>query len=157
MVDWLWGKTGPIATRNGFWVLLIYVIVFTVLFQFFGADYPEPSFDAHRYGVRAADIPRILQDFDAHQQLDCYLTQETTLDLLYPAIYGLFFAVCIVRIRPKRWRWLIVIPYAAGVFDYCENATFIALVLGYQHGHPVSPALAIAATVASHLKWAFLL
>lgn len=156
MVDWLWRKTERIATGNGFWVLLIYFIVFTVLFQFFGIGYPESTFDGHTYGVSPDDIARILKNFDAHQRLDQYLRQETALDLLYPAIYGLFFAVAIVRLRPKGWHWLVAIPYAAAIFDYCENVQFIALVLCYRAGHAVSPALAITASIASHLKWAFL-
>lgn len=157
MLERLWKTTERIATWNAFWVLLIYLILFTVLFQFFGAHYPEASFDGHRGGLNAADVGPILNDFDAHQQLDRYLTQGTVLDLFYPAIYGLFFAVAIVRIRPKGWHWLVAIPYAAALFDYCENATFIALVLCYRAGHAVSPALAAAASVASHLKWLFLL
>jgi hypothetical protein len=157
MFDWLWKKTEGIANWNAFWVLLIYMVVFTVLFQFFGANYPEKSFDGHQRGVDAADIGRILKNFDEHQQLDRYLTQETALDLLYPAIYGLFFAVVIVRLKPKGWHWLVAIPYATALFDYCENFTFIALVLCYRAGHAVSPALAAAASVASHLKWLFLL
>jgi len=157
MVDWLWRRTEGIASWNAFWVLLIYVIVFTILFQLFGASYPEKTFDGHRSGVQVVDIDRILKNFDEHQQLDRYLTQETALDLLYPAIYGLFFAVAIVRIKPKGWHWLVAIPYAAALFDYCENVTFIALVLCYRAGHEVSPALAASARVASHLKWFFLL
>ena len=157
MVDWLWKKTERIATWNAFWVLLIYVIVFTVLFQFFAAGYPEKSFDGHTYGVSPDDISRILKSFDEHQQLDQYLRQETALDLLYPAIYGLFFAVSIVRIRPKGWHWLVVIPYATAFFDYFENISFITLVLCYQACHAVPLGLAVVASVASHLKWAFLL
>ena len=157
MFDWLWRKTEGIGSWDAFWMLLIYLIVFTVLFQLFGANYPEKTFDGHRSGVQAADIGRILKNFDEHQQLDRYLIQETVLDLFYPAIYGLFFAVTIVRIKPKGWHWLVAIPYAAALFDYCENVTFIALVLCYRAGHAVSPALAAAASVASHLKWLFLL
>ena len=112
MFDRLWRKTEGIASWNAFWVLLIYLIVFTVLFQLFGANYPEKTFDGHRSGVQAADIGRILKNFDEHQQLDRYLIQETVLDLFYPAIYGLFFAVAIVRIKPKGWHWLVAIPYA---------------------------------------------
>ena len=157
MVDRLWRTTERIATRNGFWVLLIYLIVFTVLFQFFGAGYPETSFDGHKYGVCPDDIARILKSFDEHRQLDQYLRQETTLDLLYPAIYGLFFAVVIVRLRPRGWHWLVVVPYAAAVFDYCENVSFITLVHCYQSCHTVPLPLAVVASVFSHLKWAFLL
>ncbi len=157
MIDWLWRKTEAIGSWNAFWVLLIYMIVFTVLFQLFGANYPQKTFDGHRSGLHAADIGPILKNFDEHQQLDRYLTQETALDLLCPAIYGLFFAVAIVRIKPKGWHWLVAIPYAAALFDYCENFTFIALVLCYRAGHEVSPALATAASIASHLKWGFLL
>ena len=157
MFDWLWRKTERMASWNAFWVLPIYMIVFTVLFQLFGANYPEKTFDGHRSGLQVAEIGPILKNFDEHQQLDRYLMQETVLDLFYPAIYGLFFAVAIVRIKPKGWHWLIAIPYAAALFDYCENLTFIALVLCYRAGHELSPALAAAASVASHLKRFFLL
>ena len=157
MIDSLWRKTERIATWNGFWVLLIYVIVFTVLFQFFGIGYPESTFDGHKYGVNPDDIARILRNFDAHQRLEQYLRQETALDLLYPAIYGLFFAVVIVRLRPKGWHGLVLVPYAAAFFDYCENISFITLVLCYQSCHAVPAGLAVVASVFSHLKWACLL
>lgn len=156
MVDWLWKKSERIGTWNGFWILLIYLVVFTVLFQFFGVGYPCKTFDGQKPGVCPDDIARILRTFDEHQMLDRYLVQETALDLFYPSIYALFFAVAIVRIRPKGWHWLVVIPYAAGFFDYCENVSFIALVRCYQAGHAISPALAVVASAASHLKWAFL-
>jgi len=157
MVDWLWRRTGAIAAWWSFAALFALVIVFVVLFNRYGAHYPEKSFDGHRYGVGRADIERILPSFDRAKQLDQYLAQETQLDLVFPAIYSLCFAVLIVLLRPRGWRWLIVVPYATAFFDYCEDVCFIALVLHYRAAHDVPPALAIVASIASRLKWAFLL
>jgi hypothetical protein len=157
MIDWLWRRTDAVATWWSFAALLALVIVFFVLFGRYGAHYPEKSFDGHRFGVGTADIQRILASFDKAKQLGQYLAQETQLDLVFPAIYGLCFAVLIVLLQPRGWRWLIVVPYATAFFDYCENVCFIALVLHYRAHHDVSPALAAVASIASRLKWTFML
>lgn len=155
MLDWLWETSERITNWLTFGVLLLLFIVFLVLFQNYAAHYPEKSFDGHRYGVSPTDIQRILKNFDEHRQLDQYLAQETQLDLAFPAIYGLLFAVAIVGIHPKTWHWLVAIPYATALFDYCENAAFIALVLHYRAAHDVPHALAAVASIASRLKWGF--
>jgi hypothetical protein len=155
MLDWLWRKSAALASWRSFGVLWTLTVVFVALFHIYGANYPESSFDGHQYGASAGDIARILQNFDRHQQLDQYLAQETQLDLTFPAVYGLFFAVVIAGLKP-RWRWLVAIPYATALFDYCENTAFIALVLRYRKTHSIPAALATAASVASRLKWIFM-
>jgi hypothetical protein len=156
-IDWLWRKTDAITTWPSFAGLFLLVIVSVVLFARYGANYPRSSFDGQRCGISASDVQPILQDFEASGQLDRYFAQETQLDLVFPAIYGLCFAIAIVGLRPRTWHWLIAVPYGTALFDYCENVIYITLVRHYRATHQVWPALAVAASVASRLKWAFML
>lgn len=153
MIDWLWRRIDAITTWPAFVVLLLLFSIFLVLFNRYGAHYPRPSFDGQRFGISPSDVEPILRDFDKAGQLDRYFAQETQLDLLFPAIYGLLFAVAIVGLRPRGWRWLVVIPIATALFDYCENFSFITLVLMYRKTHAVAPALAVVASIFSRLKW----
>jgi len=157
MVDWLWGKIDAIADWPTFFVLLLFFLVFNALFYLYSANYPRSSFDGQRFGISPSDVEPILRDFHEHKQLDRYLAQETQLDLFFPAVYGLLFAVIIVGIRPRGWHWLAALPIATAFFDYCENFCFIALVVSYRKALAVSPALAVVASIASRLKWTFVI
>jgi hypothetical protein len=156
MVDWLWTMIAAIATWRTFFVLFLFFVVFLALFNLYGENYPRPSFDGQKFGISPGDVAPILRDFAGHGQLGRYLAQETQLDLVFPAVYGLLFAVAIVGLRPKGWRWLVVLPIATALFDYCENFSFIALVVCYRKTLEVASALAIVASLASKLKWTFL-
>lgn len=157
MIDWLWNRIDAITTWRTFFFLLLSFLAFNALFYLYSANYPVSSFDGQKYGVGPADIRRILAKFDEAKQLDRYLAQETQLDLAFPAIYGLLWAVMIVGLRPRGWHWLVVLPLAAALFDYCENFTFIALVIGYRKTHAVVQALAVVGSIGSRLKWTFVI
>jgi hypothetical protein len=156
MIDWLWQTIDAITGWTTFIVLLLLFAVFLVLFNRYGAHYPRPSFDGQKWGIAPSDVEPILHDFRKAGQLDRYFAQETQLDLIFPAVYGLLWAVMIVGLRPRGWRWLIVLPIAMALFDYCENFSYIALVVTYRQSLAVPHALAVTASVFSRLKWTFL-
>ena len=156
MVDWIWGKIDAITSWQTFFLLLLFFLVFNALFYLYSANYPRSSFDGHKYGISPSDVEPILHDFHQHNQLGRYLAQETQLDLVFPAIYGMLWAVMIVGLRPRGWHWLVVLPIAAALFDYCENFSFISLVVCYRKTSAVPQTLAIVASVFSRLKWTFI-
>lgn len=155
MIDWLWQKIAAIAGWPAFVVILAIGIVFNVLFKRYGSHYPEATFDGRACGFRPSEVAAILKKFSDAGQLDRYFAQETQLDLIFPLVYSLLFAVIIVGVGSRLPHWVVAIPFAAALFDYCENFTYIALIVRYRATQTVPPALAVIGAVASRLKWGF--
>ena len=158
MIDWLWMKTAGIASWTTFGVVLVIAIAFNTLFNRYGRHYPKglKTFDGRMSGFTPSQVEPILKEFHDSGQLDRYLAQETQLDLIYPLVYSLLFAIIIAGAGARLPHWFIVAPYAAALFDYCENFTYIALILRYRAEQHVPFALAVVASVASRLKWGFI-
>jgi hypothetical protein len=77
-----------------------------------------------------------------------YLDQETTIDLIFPMMYGLMFVTAIVSLIPGAAapRWLVVLPVLTVLADYSENATVIAMLKRYPGDLGVLPWIASAAS-----------
>lgn len=61
-----------------------------------------------------------------------YAWSSATLDTIFPALYVTLFAGLLTRLRPSdRWTWLAWIPVFAGLWDLCENAQIVAMLLMY--------------------------
>lgn len=61
-----------------------------------------------------------------------YMLSSTTLDALFPACYVTFMCGLIYRLLPdKRFGLLALAPMAAGLFDLCENALIVTMLLQY--------------------------
>ena len=84
---------------------------------------------------------------------------EGTIDVFYPVLYALFLFLLIERLlRGTRPRWLdlaALVPFAAMVFDWLENAAILAMIARF----PRPPgAVATLGSAFTTLKWvAFLL
>lgn len=78
-------------------------------------------------------VPEILKELDKAGKLPGYLRQETTVDLIFPMIYGLMFVTAIIGLIPGAGapRWVVVLPVLAVFADYAENATVIAMLKRY--------------------------
>ena len=92
--------------------------------------------------------------FDALDQLDAsaravYAATALTIDMVFPACYGLLLAVLLFRLFRGRAR-LYVLPLAVALADALENIIVAALVLSHD-GTP-SP-LAWPAAVFTLVKW----
>jgi hypothetical protein len=68
---------------------------------------------------------------------DFYVRVDLTADMAYPIIYSLFFSLTITyflrrqgAVRPVLLR-LALVPFAAMIADYLENACLVALLLSY--------------------------
>src|SRR5260370_5876349 len=117
MIEWLWNRTETIATGWNFFVLLLFVCVFNLaLFVPRVATYPDGgSFDGRWKGFTPSEVPGILQIFDHAGKLDTYVEQEKTMDLIFPVVYTLLFAVGIVGFgrAVALPHWPILFPYIA--------------------------------------------
>ncbi|MDE0231246.1 MAG: hypothetical protein OXI56_06335 [bacterium] len=76
--------------------------------------------------------------FDALDQLDggardVYAITALTIDMVFPACYGLLFAILLSRLF-RGGPPLYPLPLALALADVLENATVAALVLGYGGG-----------------------
>jgi hypothetical protein len=159
MIEWLWNRTLTIATGWNFFLLLLFVCVFNLaLFAPRVATYPDGgSFDGRWKGFRPSEAQGIVHMFDRAGKLDTYINQEETMDLIFPVVYTLLLAVGIVGCGKAMSapHWLIAFPYIAGLADYCENFSVIAMVSRYRATASVPYSLAFFAASASRVKWIF--
>lgn len=87
-----------------------------------------------------------------------YRNSELTVDIIYPVLYTLFFALSISWLFRKAFgpdssmHGLNVIPFGGWLFDLLENLGIVAML----SVHPATPAaLAWASAVFTLLKWMF--
>jgi hypothetical protein len=85
-----------------------------------------------------------------------YLRTQASLDLVFPFIYGLFFATTLVSLYPWKWRWVVFLPLAAALFDLAENFSNIYLASVFVENQPARD-FAIIASVFTTTKCAALL
>ena len=85
------------------------------------------------HGFTADDLHARLEAFGAEGR-SIYLRAELV-DLVYPLVYGFFFAF-LIAVAARRllredspWRLLCLVPLATTLLDYLENACFFTLLL----------------------------
>jgi hypothetical protein len=156
MSEWIWNRVSPIATI--WWFLALFAINAAFMFAFFGprtASYlPAKTFDGRIKGFWPREADGILKEFKKKEKLDAYLMQEYV-DLVYPLVYGLLFAVAIVglgKALPLPHSF-VLLPIGAVIGDYAENLSVIAMIVRYRVTSDVGPALATIASAASRVKW----
>ena len=84
-----------------------------------------------------------------------YLTRQIPLDLVYPALFAMAFAVMWVWLLNSyhcasgRWRWVALLPVIAGLADYVENGLIATMLNTYPD---MSDAVVATASLATMLK-----
>ena len=79
-----------------------------------------------------------------------YAWASPTMDTLFPILYVTLFSGLLTRLRPSDgWTWLAWIPVIAGIWDLCENAQIIAMLLMYPD---VGPTQVAWASFFTHVK-----
>jgi nucleoside-diphosphate-sugar epimerase len=73
-----------------------------------------------------------------------YLTLLCTIDLVLPALFGLFLSAAIRRGAFRNWH---SVPLLATVCDYAENVAIAILLLRYPEHHPVGVSIAATFTI----------
>jgi len=85
-----------------------------------------------------------------------YLYKFTTLDIIYPLIYTIFFALLVSYILKKKnnknakLEYLILLPFISMIFDYLENILTIILI---NNLHEINQGLVYLLTISSSIKW----
>lgn len=82
-------------------------------------------------------------------QRTLYARSELTTDLVFPAAYGMLFAILLARLYPRSPR-VIAIPILAAVADLVENSINVYLVWRYPDGWWT---LAYIAGIGSAVSW----
>ncbi len=81
-----------------------------------------------------------------------YALASPTLDTAFPILYVTFFCGLLYRFRPTERLWLVAfIPVVAGVWDLCENAQIVAMLVQYPDLSAGQVAMASFFTSVKHL------
>lgn len=104
-------------------------------------------------GYNPARTLRMIADYGPAART-YYAYTELTLDVIYPLVYSLLFAIIltlIVRDNTRGlFRWAVRLPLASLLFNYLENGAIVGLLTTY----PVqSSTLAVLCEVAKLNKW----
>jgi len=121
------------------------LVFYFAKYEFGPRKYPVKTLDG-RCLYKPSSVAGVLKDLgDTRVQ---YLEQETTIDLIFPMIYGLMFVSAIIGLIPGAGapRWVIVLPVLTVFGDYCENATVIAMLKRYPGDLGILPWIASAAS-----------
>lgn len=98
-----------------------------------------------------ADVQAAMLQYGPHGRA-VYALASPTVDTLFPLLYVTFFAGLLYRFRPtERLSVLAFIPVFAGVWDLCENAQIVTLLLQYPDLSAKQVAIASFFTSAKHL------
>ena len=101
-----------------------------------------------RFGYSHADANAAMSAY-GEQGRRVYVWASLTMDTLLPIAYAGFLAGMLYRLRPREGlRTLALLPVAAGLLDYSENAQIVAMLIGYPDVSPGQVALASATTQA---------
>lgn len=83
-----------------------------------------------------------------------YVRVELTVDMAYPIVYALLFAVILTLLfrgrAYKPFGWVTLLPFAILLFDYLENATIVGLLTSYPQQ---SYGLAVLCEIFKLAKW----
>ena len=126
---------------NGRTVLILFILTNLVYGTILGYSIPlvlsfAPQailFDMSPGGYSYADALKLLQSLGPEGR-DAYLTVQLPIDLVYPAMFAISYALLITWILkqylPSQSRLFLVafIPILAGFFDYLENAGIAAML-----------------------------
>lgn len=156
MIDWAWEAVGNIAA---WWILAALIAV--VLAFWFGWFVPKKkafgnatTFDARIGGFRPSDAATILSEFTP-EALKTYEFQARVVDMLFPIFYALMAAVWIRLCAPERTqlRWLILLPFAAALFDWLENISVVSVIRRFRKNPADLGSAPVLLTIAQRLKW----
>lgn len=106
----------------------------------------------------AEDLYRTAEAYGADGR-EAYVRQRVTFDVVWPLVYVAFLGVTLSWVAgrlaggARLWQRANLLPVAAGLFDYLENACTVTVMLRYPARAPIVGALA---PVMSATKWTLL-
>jgi hypothetical protein len=110
--------------------------------------WPNQVPDAH-LGYTPAEAQQLLAALGAPGR-HLYATTQLTLDVIFPLVYGLFFAVLMVRLYPLEQAGILFTPLLMVVADLAENV--LTAILAWNYTGPLS-VLAWFAAGCTVAKW----
>ena len=132
------------STSSGKAVLILFVLTNAVYGTILGYSIPlvlsfSPEsilFDMSPAGYRYTEAMELLKSLGPEGR-NAYLTIQIPIDLVYPAMFGVSYALMITWILqqglPKHSKMysLAFVPLFAGLFDYLENASIVAMLYAF--------------------------
>jgi len=85
----------------------------------------------------SSEYARTLLDALGGEGRSFYLTRQIPLDTIYPGLFAVTYSLLLAWLfkwgfGPNlRWRWFVLIPVLAGLFDYLENAGIVLMLSIY--------------------------
>jgi hypothetical protein len=144
------------------WLLFLGALALVWYFKkyLFGPlDYGVKSLDATSF-YTPSSVATILGKMRGAGKLPLYYKTETTIDLIFPLVYGSMFLIAIGSLIPgaRAPRRLVALPVIGVLADYAENTTIIAILKRYMP-NPAADlgVLPCIASIASGTKGIFLL
>jgi hypothetical protein len=124
----------------------------------------EAQIKAYSGGLGVPDLMQGFTSAELYDRLEAFrpegrriYLQAELVDMVYPAVYATFFAFLLalvartLREEASRLRAICLLPYAAMIADYLENACFFTVLLSWPARHE---AVAAAGGVFNLSKWA---
>ena len=132
------------SVSSGRAVLILFVLTNVVYGTILGYSIPlvlsfSPEsilFDMSPAGYSYAEAIELLKSLGPDGR-NAYLTIQIPIDLVYPAMFGVSYALMITWIlkqglpKHSRLHWLAFVPVFAGLFDYLENASIVAMLYAF--------------------------
>ena len=123
-------------------------------------------FDMSPAGYSYAEAIELLRSLGPEGR-NTYLTTQIPIDLVYPAMFGISYALMITWILKQglpnhsKAHFLAFIPVLAGLFDYLENASIVAMLYAFpdvsENLVQVASSFTLAKSVLTTLFFLFLL
>lgn len=132
------------SASSGKTVLILFVLTNVVYGTILGYSIPlvlsfSPEsilFDMSPAGYSYAEAIELLKSLGPDGR-NAYLTIQIPIDLVYPAMFGVSYALMITWIlkqglsKHSRVHLLAFVPVFAGLFDYLENASIVAMLYAF--------------------------
>lgn len=159
---------------SGKLVLILFVLTNVVYATIQGYSIPlvlsfSPEsilFDMSPTGYGYAEAIELLESLGPEGR-NAYLSVQIPIDLVYPAMFGISYALMITWIlkqglpKHSRAHFLAFIPVLAGLFDYLENASIVAMLYAFpdvsENLVQVASSFTLAKSVLTSLFFLFLL
>ena len=159
---------------SGKLVLILFVLTNVVYATIQGYSIPlvlsfSPEsilFDMSPTGYGYAEAIELLESLGPEGR-NAYLSVQIPIDLVYPAMFGISYALMITWIlkqgppKHSRAHFLAFIPVFAGLFDYLENASIVAMLYAFpdvsENLVQVASSFTLAKSVLTSLFFLFLL
>ena len=152
MFDWLYESVNRIATWR--LALLLAVVCAICILGFTWRNQKlngHLALDGHQCGY-TSDQAHAFLEVIGNGGRALYAGTQLTLDLVFPAAYGLLIAVLLTLFLKANGRYVIVLPAAVVLFDLLENLSTACLAIVFEKSW--FPKLASAASFFTTTKWA---